>query len=80
MTGNAAEKNTTEASFKILRTLKPETMPLRINESPYWINKHKEVTDADWRLPLVKNKANCAACHVDAEAETFEDAAMRIPR
>ena len=80
LVSNAAEKSHTEAAFKILRSLKPEATPLRITETPYWVSKHKEVAAADWRLPLVKNKANCAACHVDAEAGTFEDAAMRIPR
>jgi hypothetical protein len=34
---------------------------------------------SDWQSPLVKSKANCAACHLDAEAGTFEDAAMHIP-
>jgi len=27
----------------------------------------------------VRSKANCAACHLDAERGTFEDAAMRMP-
>lgn len=77
---NAAEKSDTEAAFKILRSLKPEATPTRITETPYWIRKHRGVADADWRLPSVKNRINCTACHLDAEAGTFEDAAMRIPR
>jgi hypothetical protein len=31
-------------------------------------------------LPLVKSKSNCAACHLDAEAGTYQDSAIRIPR
>ncbi|MFA7242674.1 MAG: cytochrome b/b6 domain-containing protein [Sulfuricellaceae bacterium] len=77
---NAAERHATEAAFKIERSVKPDSTPQRITETPYWIRKHKDIAAADWRLPLVKNKANCAACHQDAETGTFEDAAMRIPR
>jgi hypothetical protein len=54
--------------------------PLRITETPYWVEKHREIPESDWQLPLVNSKSNCAACHLDALAGTFEDAAMRIPR
>jgi cytochrome b len=77
---NAAEVSRTEAAFKILSSLSPEVTPLRITETPYWLRKHKEITAADWALPLVKSKINCGGCHLDADAGTFEDAAMRIPR
>jgi cytochrome b len=77
---NAAEYSSTEAAFKINRSLAANATPLRITETPYWVDKHREITEADWRQPKVKSKVNCAACHVDAEAGTFEDAAMRRPR
>lgn len=80
MVNNASEKLSTEAAFRINSSVKPEATPLRITDTPYWIEKHRDIAESDWRLPLVKNKANCAACHQDAEAGTFEDAAMRIPR
>jgi cytochrome b len=80
MVANAAENSTTEAAFKINRSIKPESTPLRITETPYWVDKHSEIAAADWSLPLVKSKINCAACHLDADAGMFEDAAMRIPR
>jgi len=32
------------------------------------------------KLWLVQRIPNCAACHLDAEEGTFEDAAMHIPR
>lgn len=80
MVNNAAEKSSTEAAFKINRSIKPGSTPLRITETPYWIDKHRDIAASDWRLPQVKSKTHCAACHQDAEAGTFEDAAMRIPR
>jgi len=80
MVNNSAENSTREAAFKINRSIMPEATPLRISETPYWINKHRDIAESDWLLAKVKSKANCAACHLDAEAGTFEDAAMKIPR
>jgi hypothetical protein len=77
---NAADGHQTEAAFKIDESIPKEATPLRITETPYWIRKHREIAAADWANPLVKSKSNCAACHIDAEAGTFEDGAMQIPK
>lgn len=79
MSENSADQRQTEAAYKIAQSLKPEVAPLRITETPYWIEKHRGIAAADWQSPQVKSKSNCAACHSDAEAGTFLDAAMRIP-
>ena len=79
MTANSADLQRTEPAFKISQSLQPEAAPLRITETPYWVRKHREITDAQWKQPLIKSQANCAACHLDAEAGTFEDGAMRLP-
>jgi len=75
---NAAEQGATEAAWKINRSIPTSSTPLRISETPYWTKKHREIADVDWQNPKVKSKANCAACHRDAEAGTFEDAAMQV--
>ena len=76
---NAAELESTEAAWKINRSIpKAETL-LRIIEAAYWIEKHQEISDAVWDNPKVNGKVNCSACHMDAEAGTFEDAAMHLP-
>jgi cytochrome b len=80
MVDNAADKHSTEAAFKIDRSLAKTATPLRITETPYWVKKHREIAASDWANPLVKSKSNCAACHVDADAGTYEDAAMQIPK
>ena len=80
LTRNAAEHSPTEAAFKINRSVPAASTPLRITETPYWIAKHESIGVDVWVRPTVKSKANCAACHVDAEAGTFEDSAMRLPR
>ncbi len=79
MVTNAAEKSTREAAVKINGSIKPVDTPLRITETAYWDKKHSKISEAEWRLPKVKSKVNCAACHLDAEEGTFEDAAMHIP-
>ena len=76
---NSADRHRTEAAYKITRTLKPADTPLRITETPYWVKKHRNITQAQWQSAAIKSKANCAACHLDAEAGTFLDAAMHIP-
>ena len=80
MVDNAADKHNTEAAYKIDRSLAKTATPLRITETPYWVKKHREVAASDWANPLVKSKSNCAACHVDADAGPYEDAAMHIPK
>jgi cytochrome b len=77
---HAADLHESEPAFKIDASLKSDAVPLRVTETPYWIDKHHEISDAQWQLPQVGSKANCAACHLDADAGTFEDAAMRMPK
>jgi hypothetical protein len=80
LVANAAEGQATEAAYKIGKSIPPDAAPQRITETPYWIRKHREISAADWANPLVKRKTNCAACHSDADAGTFEDGAMEIPK
>jgi cytochrome b len=80
LSANSADQQQTEAAYKIGQSIKPEAAPLRITETPYWVKKHRDIAAADWQSAAVKSRANCAACHLDAEAGTFEDAAMRIPQ
>lgn len=76
---NAAETAPTEAAWKIARSVPALDAPRRITETRYWLQKHREIPEAIWTRVPVRSKANCAACHADAERGTFEDAAMRIP-
>ena len=76
---NAAESALTEAAWKINRSIPAHEAPLRITETEYWKRKHRDIAADVWRMSRVRTKANCAACHLDAERGTFEDAAMRVP-
>ena len=77
---NSADHHLTEAGLKIDQSLPKTATPERITDTPYWIKKHRDIAAADWANPLVKSKNNCAACHSDAEAGTYEDGAMQIPK
>lgn len=58
---------------KLLRGLRSGDAPLRITELPKWGREHDEVPKSDWTRKDVGSKANCAACHIDAEKGYFED-------
>ncbi len=76
---NAAEWEPTEAAWKINRSIPANESPLAITGTGYWKEKHQEFPDQVWKHELVKQKGNCAACHLDADKGTFEDGAMRLP-
>lgn len=50
---NAAEQVLTEAAWKIDRSIPAAETPLRITETAYWINKHREIPDNVWEHPMV---------------------------
>lgn len=74
-----AESRLSEPAYKIDKSIAAGATPLRITETPYWIEKHAGIPEAAWRDPKVRSRANCEGCHLDAGAGTFEDAAMRMP-
>lgn len=93
---HAAEQGESEAAVKIAASVAESTeapssaidaartaataTPLRITDTVYWQRQHAGIDDAVWKTAPVHGKGDCGACHYDAEAATFEDSAMRIPR
>jgi len=77
---NSAEQLVIEPSWKILRSTPDDETPLRITEAIYWKDKHKDIAQRYWDSDKVGGKGDCGACHRDADAGTYEDAAMRLPR
>ena len=80
LVNNAAESRLSEPAWKISSTTPPDQTPLRITDTPYWKKKHQDIPAAVWKLPKVKDKGNCSACHLDAEQGGFEDSGMRLPK
>ena len=76
---HAAENGVTEASWKILHGIAPDVTPVRITNTGYWKDKHKEIPEKTWNQSNVNGRYNCAACHLDAEQGWYEDSSMRVP-
>lgn len=53
---------------------------LRISETRWFKSEHREVSSRNWKSPLVKSPANCAACHRQAELGDFSERNVKIPR
>jgi len=70
-------KNAADSSWlggKFMRGLSKTSAPLRITETPYWVREHKEeVPQKAWKDPKVKSKANCLACHKQANSGNYDD-------
>lgn len=70
---NAADRGGQRYGSKLTRGVAPPSPLLRITELPGWIKKHREVSAERWKRKDVGSKANCAACHTDAQRGYFED-------
>jgi hypothetical protein len=73
LVANAADTAGGRNSEKLMRGLPAQSAPLRITELPKWKSEHREVADWEWKQKNVGTKANCAACHADAERGYYDD-------
>ncbi|MFA7242675.1 MAG: diheme cytochrome c [Sulfuricellaceae bacterium] len=56
--------------------------PTRITESAWFQRKHDghEISPAVWKRAAVKSRANCLACHPDANQGDFNEHRISIPK
>ncbi|MFP5381252.1 MAG: diheme cytochrome c [Gammaproteobacteria bacterium] len=73
LAANAADTGGKRYSSKLLRGVTTNSVPLRITELPKWTREHREVPAWEWKHKDVRTKANCVACHADAERGFYED-------
>ena len=73
LAANAGDTGGARYSRKLLRDVSRNEAPLRITELPKWVREHREVSKREWASKEVGSKANCVACHVDAEKGYFDD-------
>jgi hypothetical protein len=73
LVANAADKGGRQYSSKLLRGVSAANAPLRITELPKWVKEHREVPAWEWKHKDVRTRANCVACHVDAELGRYDD-------
>ena len=76
LTANDANTFDTEAAVRLGRI---ETADMRITSVPWWKKRHARLAEAVFKAPTVGSKANCGACHKDAQTGRFDDANIRLP-
>jgi len=52
---------------------------LRISDTAWFTRAHHEVPGRAWTDPAVKSRANCTACHVNAERDDWSERGVRMP-
>jgi cytochrome c553 len=52
----------------------------RITETRWFRHEHDEIAAAVWSRKEVRSRANCAACHRDADRGDFNERTVRVPR
>jgi len=57
-----------------------EGIPLRITETRWFVREHDEVPAATWTGSAVKSRANCGACHTQADNLDFGERSLRVPK
>lgn len=70
---NAADTGGRRYGRKLMKGVAAGASPQRITELPKWVREHDEVSRSEWQHKDVGSKANCPACHVDANEGYFED-------
>lgn len=78
LAGVAAESGTNRKSGRILRSIRGGEPPIRISEVPYVRRKHRELKASVFARPSIGSRANCSACHPNAEAGSFHE--RRVPK
>mgnify|MGYP002713009309 CR=1 FL=1 len=77
---NAADHANYKRSKKIMNSLRPDEAPLRVSETPYFIEKHRELSRGMVQdNPKVVSISRCGACHTKAETGSFSESEIQIP-
>jgi hypothetical protein len=75
------EKNASTTKHKVSSKNEASGKPLlRITETRWFKSEHSEVAARTWKLPKVKSRANCGACHTQAEQGDFNEDNVEIPK
>ncbi|MFN3397703.1 MAG: diheme cytochrome c [Sulfurimicrobium sp.] len=80
LVNNSADHGANKRAKKVLGSLGPDEVPLRISETAWFVREHDEVSPQVWKRSKVGGPANCAACHGGAERGDYSEHQIRIPR
>lgn len=78
LAANAAETWDTEAANNF-RAVASDA-PLRITRTEFWRRRHVGIAPTTFRSKAVGGKANCSACHRDADTGRFADQFISLPK
>ena len=73
LVANAGDQGGQRQGAKLLRGVSATNAPLRITELPKWVSEHRKVPDWEWKHKDVRTKANCVACHTNAELGYYDE-------
>lgn len=73
LSDNAADSGGRRYGQKLMRGVSPADAPQRITELPKWVSEHREISAREWKSARVGTRANCVACHADAERGYFDE-------
>lgn len=64
---------------RISESIAASETPQRISQLPYFRHLHDEIDASLWQRKQVGSKANCIACHVQANTGSYAEREVRIP-
>ena len=73
LVANAGDQGGQRYGAKLLRGVSSTNAPLRITELPKWVSEHRKITAQEWKQKDVLSKANCKACHTQAELGYYDE-------
>jgi hypothetical protein len=76
---HAADVDRSEHAREFLRGIDLNKPPLRITETPRFIQEHRKIAATIWSHANVRSKANCVACHPGAAQGNYDETAVRLP-
>jgi hypothetical protein len=73
LSANAGDAGGQRYGARLMRGVAMDKAPLRITELPKWVSEHRKITAGEWQSKKVGTRANCLACHADAQRGQFDE-------
>lgn len=76
----SAENSRSRRARKFLDSIAPSETPLRISETRYFIDKHREIKPSVYKRESIKSAAHCDKCHTEAARGNYSEDFVKIPK
>jgi Dihaem cytochrome c len=67
LAANASDSPDSKFGFNLNAGVKPDAVPARVTEMPWWIRRHGEVNTANLAKTKIKTAGNCIGCHIGSD-------------